>query len=509
MYNFINDIRQKAKCPPIDTIMIDFDFNAFITEIPQIGMIGWNKRYLVIGFPLMLTLSVNELAAVVAHECAHLSNADGKTGVNIYRARNLWSRISDELKKVHKDRSFLIRVFMHRYIIALNNYYYKISKQQEYEADRTAALVTSKEAVASSLLRLNLYDTYLDAAFWNEVRQLNMNDEIIPDNIYLRLEKASLQCLPDDFYAHFIDDILKYRSLPGDTHPSYIERIESLCAELPIIKAIQENSIRTIFQAKSDNVIGLCSRAWGQQVKDRWSEHYNQAQKARDRLADLKCAFKENSLDLSGRLEMIELIEQIQGIDDAITNLSEMKNDSPDCSEIDYNLGRLLLYKNDKDGIRLLEEVIKKDFQLIPACTYELVNYYCLENDPESAAEYYNLAEEVLETNEEIKSERENILNSDEFIPHDLSHNTILKLIESLSGYKEIEKAYVVIKYTELSYQFPIYVIGIRYKSCKWDKIQDQLTESGLLPWTHWFTNLGKNPELEYKFSMVPDSRIL
>lgn len=512
IYNFINDIRTKAKCPRINKIKIDFNFNAYIAEIPRIGIIGWHRRYLVVGLPLMFALSSQELAAVIAHECGHLSKAHGKNGVKIYRAKTLWERVSEELKKADKDRVFFIRIFIHRYVVALNDMFFQISKLQEYEADKTAVSVAGKEAFASSLIKSDLYDTYLSTGFWAEMRKLNMDCEKVPGDIYFWLEKACLERLPAEFYKPFVENLLKYRSLPSATHPSYIERLEAAGANIPVIEALQENSIMSMFNEKSDAVIRICNMAWTDKAGERWSEYYKNMKKAQDRFNSLDSAYKEKKLDLNETLERAELIERIQGVDNATLAIREAKHAFPDSNEIDYNLGRLLLYKDEKDGLDLLKEVIDRDFQFIPACSYELVNYFCKNDDRDTAAEYYHLAVNVMETNEEVKREREKIRLSDDFIPHDLSYNTISNIIDSLIKFKTIKKAYVVIKHTEISNQFPVYVIGVRYKfftSFRWKKVQDKLLKSNLMPWEHWILNLGKNRELEYRFDMIPGSRIL
>lgn len=129
------------------------------------------------------------------------------------------------------------------------------------------------------------------------------------------------------------------------------------------------------------------------------------------------------------------------------------------------------------------------------------------------AAEYYHYAVEFMMTNDEVKQERASIKASDIFIPHDLASKTIEDLVNSLSKYKEIKKAYLVIKNVELSGPFPIYLIGIKYRFGtfgKWKTIQSTLLQDGLIPWEHWIINLGGlNSKFEYIMNQVPGSRIL
>ena len=72
--------------------IIDDEFNACIVQIPRFGLFGGARNYLVIGLPLMQTLTVEQFAAVLAHEYGHLSGAHGHFSAWIYRLRVTWSR---------------------------------------------------------------------------------------------------------------------------------------------------------------------------------------------------------------------------------------------------------------------------------------------------------------------------------------------------------------------------------------------------------------------------------
>ena len=74
LYDLVEEIRRAIDAPPIDGITITGGFDASAV----VGAPAWclrRRRMLVLGFPVLATLSLSELRAVIAHELAHFSSA--------------------------------------------------------------------------------------------------------------------------------------------------------------------------------------------------------------------------------------------------------------------------------------------------------------------------------------------------------------------------------------------------------------------------------------------------
>lgn len=171
-----------------------------------------------------------------------------------------------------------------------------------------------------------------------------------------------------------------------------------------------------------------------------------------------------------------------------------------------------MLRRGDEQGKTILQGLMEKESSLIPDACSEIVNYYCYKGERDEAAKYYHTAVDFMKTNEDVVNERDKLTLADKFIPHDLGYDTIMKLRQDLIDAEEVKRAYVVVKYTELSSQFPLYVIGIEYKSrssAERDEIQQKLLEKKLLPWEYWIVSLNDNRELDYKMNMIPESRLV
>jgi heat shock protein HtpX len=81
LHAFVNDIVRELGGKPIDTIVIDEDFNA------SYGVVGWRRvPVLRIGLPLWMALSSQARVALLGHEVAHGVNGDATRSVIIASA---------------------------------------------------------------------------------------------------------------------------------------------------------------------------------------------------------------------------------------------------------------------------------------------------------------------------------------------------------------------------------------------------------------------------------------
>jgi Zn-dependent protease with chaperone function len=509
-YRIIEEIRTKTDSPKIDFIMFTADFNAAIVERPSFGIFGLYKRYLVIGVPLILSLSEEELKAVIAHECGHLSKAHGKWGVRLYRATQLWESIAREFEKEKSRGSFLVNWFITRYLPALNSMYYSMSKNHEYEADRISLKVVDKQTFANALAKTSLYGYFMDSMFWPQIGKLNISEDKPIDDVYFRMENEAQKGLPHELTKLIFEKMLSHRSLPCSTHPSYIERIEAINAERPNVQNSEESALRTIFKDKSDKMLDDMSQYWCSSVNEGWCNFYSETRELKNKLAELN---RSKQLTAEEAEERSNIIERLEGSEKALEAFKQAKDNYKGQLSFEYNIGRLLSYEGNKEGVEMLEHVMEEDPQMIPDCCYHIVNYYCSKSDKPKAAEYYDYAVEFMKTHEDVEKEREVLKMDDLFIPHDLSSDTINELRQELLKYEIIKKAYIVVKYAELSGQFPIYVIGIEFKFSpkkERNRIRQELAEKRLLLWDYWVVELsGLNKKIQYNMDKVDEARIV
>lgn len=514
LYNLAEEIRTRLKCPNIHYIKLDLCFNAYIAEIPTCGILGIFKRYLVIGIPMMLALSKDELRAVIGHELGHLSRAHVKKNVKILRVEDVWRKAAEELKKSGRDRNRLFRAFLIRYIPALNDALLSLRRQNEYEADKASEFVTDSATAAEALVKFPLYDSYLRNVFWDRINALAEAEENPPQMIFHLMEKFLDEPFPEEPAKNILSQVLKIKSLPCWTHPSTGERLSNLGARHEFPKHRKTSALRDILGDRADAVLSKANLLWISEVSETWNNIYKSCEKSRQRLKELEEKKKHTgALSPEEEIELALLLEKVEGTERALEAVKALYDAKPDDLYVAYHLGRLMLECGDPEGQDILHEVMETEVQLIPYCCNVLYRYHRSEGSIEEARKYYYYATEFMKTNEDIKNERDTVQITQAYLPHDLDMKTVENLRNKLLEKGYVKRAYIAIKEDKSSGQFPVYIILVKTKAALREITNirtHELAADELIPWDYFIVPIrGKNRELEYKFISLENSRIV
>lgn len=512
-YKLLEEIRVKLKCPRIHHVKFDLSFNAYIAEIPMYGVLGWFRRYLVIGIPLMLALSKDELRAVIGHELGHLSRSHGKMLVKVLRVENVWRKTFEELMKSGNDRNRLFKSFLIRYIPALNNGLLSLRRENEYVADKAGEIVTDPATVASILVKIPLYNSYLENVFWDKINTLARVEKTPPPKLYQQMESFLDNPLPEEPAKQELTQILRIKSLPCWTHPSTSERLENIGVKYEFSEHRRLNAIRDILGNKADTVLEKANDLWASSVSEAWSDIYKSCEEAREKLKQLEAKNQVGTLTIEEEIDRALLLEDLEGVERGLEAVKTLSGAKPDDLSVAYHLGRLMIRNGNPEGQEILHKVMQSDPQSIPYCCNVLYQFHRSEGRIDQAQQYYYHAVEFMETNDEIKEERNTIPFGQTYIPHDLDLNTIEVMRNKLLEKGYIKRAYVAIKAVEDSGQFPLYIILVKIKAAlraTRDKRIRELADSELIPWEYFVVSIdGKNRELEYNFVSLQNSRIV
>ena len=164
LFALIRDVATATDQPVPEEVYLVNDVNAWVAQ--RGGVMGFGSRPIMgVGLPLVQSLTVDELKAVIAHEFGHYLGADVKLGPWIYKTRAAIGRAVDALESNIVGKVFVWygHLFM-RLTMA-------ISRHQEFVADAVSARITAPVVAARTLRRI---------ATTAPVFGLFMREEVIP-----------------------------------------------------------------------------------------------------------------------------------------------------------------------------------------------------------------------------------------------------------------------------------------------------------------------------------------
>lgn len=98
LFAMIEALGRELQAPHFHHAVIDDEMNAAVAQVSRLGVFGWYRNHLVIGLPLMKSLTIEQFKAALAHEFGHLARGHGRVGNWIYCQRLRWLRLTSELQ---------------------------------------------------------------------------------------------------------------------------------------------------------------------------------------------------------------------------------------------------------------------------------------------------------------------------------------------------------------------------------------------------------------------------
>ncbi|MDO8991239.1 MAG: M48 family metallopeptidase [Sideroxyarcus sp.] len=462
----IHELRQMMKGPRIHHVLLTDELNAAIVQHPRFGLLGWEVNYLILGFPLLQTLSEEEALSVVAHEYGHLSGHHSRFGGFIYRFRSAWGRMQAISEQWTDWGSRLIARLFRWYAPYFNAYTFVLARQNEYIADRISAEVAGSDNAANALLRVNLAAQFEHEVFWPSInKQVAKLPQPLADRSEL-WQKSLHKLMDEESRVRYLGIANKRCTDHLDTHPALSDRLRAIGIEA------DEASVRNLLPPKhsaAEMWLGSAlhgiqtefDQKWQRDAAERWQERHKYLAECNEQLTHLHAMEK---LSDDEYWEVIRLSTELDPDFDQLPLLNELLQLVPNHASALYRRGTLLLEKEDASGIADLENLILKDSSATLAACEAAWRFY-LERDPALAEKYRERWIARSEYENGVNTEFRTLPGDATLALHDLDAATeeAIRKIVLMHG-KYIRRAYLVRRVLKCDDTLHDYVLAFETK---------------------------------------------
>jgi Zn-dependent protease with chaperone function len=463
LFALIDELSLKLKTPKIHHVLINYDHNAAIYQAPRIGLLGWYQNYLLLGLPLLQSLTPEQFTATLSHELGHLSSNDSSFTGYIFRVRQMWEQLTTD------NNFFLFQWFFRWYEPLIKAYSFVSVRDREYAADALAKRMTSPEIAASDLIQTYIYQHYLQAGFSRQLDRQARESDTPPTDVVTKMLAALRQPLDPQTAQVWLGLILGEATDTDDTHPCLSDRLAAVGYPTPkswTPQPILKTAAEYYFSHRLTDLAAELDVRWYESRKTAWLQQYQQAQYQREHLATLNFQATQKCLNLGEATIQADLITELHGELVALPLWQEILARAPKHPQANYQVGKALVNRGHYSGCVYLEQAIALDPDLvIPSCE-ELYRFYTFQGDLGSAEIYLEWRQQHLPKQWRSKLER-NIKDTDKFITHDLDPAVVTEIRNKLVNYPAIDRAYLVCKPMQIFKDRPLYVLGLKLANTK------------------------------------------
>lgn len=449
LFAMIDELQHQLDTPEFHHVFIMDNLNAGVSQVPKFGMFGGYENRLIIGLPLLQTLTPQQLKAVLAHEFGHLSKSHSKLSNWAYRQRLRFYKILDSFEERHLAGDFIVRPFLQWYIPYFTAYSFPLARANEYEADRISAQLTNPQILAQALISTEIISNY-EAQFWQEVSQ-KFKDSAKPNILpYQEFATRFRQEINVDNSKLWLENALNYQTNTDDTHPALIDRLSALGCSFEFTLADLQST-----EIKADSLLGQClprlitnfDKQWQTAVANDWQVAHDNYQQDKQNLQQLEKRYHANEqLTFEEQIDRLLLLEKLEQANNEllIENFTQLSQQNENNPLICFHLGRLLLIENDKKGIDFLKQAIELDNEALLSASELLRDFYWKNEQKQEANYWHEQLENCQQQLYENYLKENQIFYNDNYGKHSLTAEQWQQLVSELKAIKEIKSAYLV-----------------------------------------------------------------
>jgi Zn-dependent protease with chaperone function/rhodanese-related sulfurtransferase len=459
----LDALSKRLKSLKIHQVILDRSLNAAVVQHPRLGVLGWHKNYLILGYQLMLTLSPDEMRSVLAHEFGHLSGNHSRFNGWIYRVRLTWLRVMEAFDQVDSWGTKLMRRFFDWYSPRFEAYSFALARSNEYEADAISAELTSPEVATRALVNVHVTAPYVDDHYWqNYFQQADTSPE--PQHAPFKglsdflgnnqLEKKEL--------IERIQSAMGIETHYADTHPSLKDRVDALGAEPQLPGYSSENAANAWLGERNREIMAEFDLQWLHENGESWNQRYAYVQTSSSKL-EAYATQEINALSDQELWDFAYLSNEFRTADVALPIFRAFQDRYPEDSDAAYFIGHILLAQGDESGLEQLR-LACNSAALIEQATYTGFNYLKEKGDDEAAQTWWQASEAQNAVYIAARQERESFDVKDPLISPRIEEEKRQELVAQLQGMKKVGKTWLAQKQVRYFPESPVYVIAFKPK---------------------------------------------
>ena len=477
LWELVEEVRGAGRTRRVHRLHLDPMLNASVGWVRPWGMLSRPRAHLVLGVPLLMALTVDELRSVIAHELGHLDRGKGGFGAWVYRLEATWEAFAKPLQEAGVLRRVLLGWFVDRYRPWLDRVTLPTRRLHEYHADRRAAELTGAAQTARTLLAIDWQGYRLGSVFFPALFRLARDLPTPPADLHGELARFLATPAPSVELERWRRHELGSRTPLALAHPCLRDRLEALGqAELlrsgEVGRPPGDDAAINLLGAGRERLLARVTAWWKLMAIEAWRQEYAGAQHARE------LAKRPETLDSLTQAERdweaLRLDTEFADPPTAMRNIRAFLERHPTHGPAHFVLAGHLLRSLDEAFHEHYELAMRHDSGLIGPALNILYQHYRGSGRDEQA-EPLRLRRDQHEADLlRARKERLDVAWSDRLDPHGLHPSELLRVRRVLHRHPRIRAAYLGRKRVSTFSDKPSYVLGVqRYAAALSDRGAD------------------------------------
>jgi Zn-dependent protease with chaperone function len=260
LLELVDELRRQYRAPWIDRVVINGEFTLDIVNTPYSALPAWSTNTLVIGLPLIQSLSPDQFRCALARRLGQFSKRHNPLGNRLYRLRRIWPLYA--IESTAAGAGFQpVRWFFMIFAPLYGRVSLPAARLDELAADSYAMEVCSDEEVLDTITTETVCRLFLEEKYWPTYRKLTARVREVLPKPHAGMASVLRTGLQGDKCQEWLTKALNREPLPDDAMPSLARRVENIGHRKPRMSGIAPESAAPVYLAAAieelDAALGL------------------------------------------------------------------------------------------------------------------------------------------------------------------------------------------------------------------------------------------------------------
>lgn len=314
LYALIGKLRKFTSQPSIRNIMLTDQYELRIEETPRLGYPFGTSNTLVIGMPMLQTLSEAQFRGELLRKMSQYSSGRFRLAHWLFRARLLWQRYSDALDRRNRLSEMPMRLFFSLYTPLFSALTLPAARMDELAGDSAVLEWMNDRDYFETIKSSTIAEIFLKAHYWRKVHKLSLKNPNVKINPFAELEHISGHLQSTEFRRRWLQGAFSVESNIYKAMPVLRQRMENIgqstLREVPIV---EKTAAEILLGESRINYISIIDKLWYSTTFLKWKKDYEQRRDDIVKVKKLSKRSQQEMLSLRDTLLYARLAKQLRG----------------------------------------------------------------------------------------------------------------------------------------------------------------------------------------------------
>lgn len=268
LLKLIKELQDEFGKPKIDRIIIRDKFEIRVIKTPRSTMPFLNTRTLIIGLPVLQTMSPLYFRALLARRIGQLSTKHTPITTRLYFLNDIWRQFKESCKQSKNKFTYALSYFFQLYSPLYQSILMPLLQQEELEADSYGMDLVNHKDMNECLVYEEVVTQFLKNKFWPKIYHMAKRSKTPEFMPYSQITKVIKAGVTDDEISETIQAALKVDINNPSPMPSLEKRLNHLGHAKPLPpKRLSKTAADYYLGSSLGKIIQLFDKRWLSKIK--------------------------------------------------------------------------------------------------------------------------------------------------------------------------------------------------------------------------------------------------